>query len=421
MTQLQNQKSLKNQLFATAKRLKTTISVAGLSALRVASGENADAVLLKQTFEQLGVTYIKLGQFIASTPSIFPKEYVDAFADCLDNTTPIGFDKILGVLDDEYAYIGGAKAVFASIDKKPLASASIAQVHKAVLKTGETVAIKVQKPNVGTIIHTDLSVLQSVCWALECFVPAFKMANFAPIMREIKMRMMMETDFVAESRHLHEFHAFLTKNSITDITAPKVFEGLTTKKVLVMDYLDGISLIDKTAVGAIKDPNQVMTSVLDTWFLALMMTGQFHADLHAGNLLLLNNGQIAFLDFGLVGTINPKSLQACFLLVQALQKNDYALMAQAMIDIGMTHDKAFVDVQVLTDDLIRLLGKTHEPNLQALMTNMMQIGKRHGIHFPKDFALLTKQLLYFDRFMTSLAPDMDLFEGRQLGQVFAKL
>ncbi|UNU73393.1 AarF/ABC1/UbiB kinase family protein [Moraxella nasovis] len=403
----------------SALRLQKTVSVAGLSMLRVAKGEKADAELLKQTFEKLGVTYIKLGQFIASTPSIFPREYVMAFADCLDQTTPVSFSVIQDVLTDE---LGDTSAIFESINPKPLASASIAQVHQAVLRTGEKVAIKIQKPNVGTVIATDLGVLHGAFWAAEKLVPSMKLANLAPIIDEIRTRMMAETDFIAESENLRRFANFLHQTQNNTVITPKVYEQFSTKRVLTMSLLEGISLIDDGLHG-LADPKTVMSTVLDTWFLSLMMTGEFHADLHAGNVMLTHDGRVGFLDFGLVGKIDPKSLNACFILVQAMQANNYHQMAQAMIDIGMTHGSAQVDVHRLSTDLSSLLGKvytgsadkaTHTDSLNKLMLELSEIGKRHGIHFPRDFALLLKQLLYFDRFMTVLAPQMDLFEDRRL-------
>lgn len=404
--------------FTTAKRLHKTASIAGLSALRVAKGEKPDAYLLKETFEKLGVTYIKLGQFIASTPSLFPKEYVVAFADCLDNTTPIAFGQVLAVLESEFAHLGGVDAVFAHIDPAAIASASIAQVHKATLKTGETVAIKVQKPNVGTIIATDLGVLHGLFWMLEKVVPSFKMASLAPMVDEIKTRMADETDFVAESRHLRHFAKFLADSRNQNIIVPSVYDHLTTKRVLTMSFIEGRSLIDKEAFGTV-NPAVVMGQVLDTWLLSLMMTGEFHADLHAGNLLLTADGKVAFLDFGLVGHIAPKSLKACMSLVQAMGQNDYIGVAQAMIDMGMT-DEHKVSADGLANDLQMLLGNNRSLSqspqaLNMLMAELNDIAKKHGIHFPKDFALLTKQLLYFDRFMVMLAPEMDIFEGERLG------
>ena len=139
--------------FNVMNRVRQTASVAGLSALRVAKGEKPDATMLKDTFEQLGTTYIKIGQFVASTPSLFPREYVEAFQGCLDQTTPLSYDYIEQVLTDELAVNGRTLAdSFAYIDKKPLASASIAQVHAARLHNGDEVVLKVQKPDVETII-----------------------------------------------------------------------------------------------------------------------------------------------------------------------------------------------------------------------------------------------------------------------------
>lgn len=419
-------------------RLQKTASVAGLSALRVAKGDKMDAQLLREAFEQMGVTYIKLGQFIASTPSIFPREYVLAFQGCLDQTTPVPFAKIRQVLIDELETDSrGLGDIFSYIDPVPLASASIAQVHKAVLADGRQVALKVQKPDVDTIMHTDLSVLHGAFWALEKVVPNLKAASLAPIVDEMRARMLAETDFLAESAHIDKFLAHLKQVGNDKVTAPTVHHALSTKKVLVMDLLMGKSLIDESLIWdgtAGRDSKQIMSDVLDTWFLSLMMTGEFHADLHAGNLMLLNDGRIAFLDFGLMGQIAPSSLQACFGLVQSLQINDYRGMAQAMVAIGMTHRADKIDIDRLADDLQKILGKI-TPNaygqppkpaqigaegndgLNAMMLEMVEIGKRHGIHFPRGFALLVKQLLYFDRFMVTLAPDMELFEGERLSLV----
>ena len=414
-------------------RIQKTASVAGLSALRVAKGDKMDAQLLREAFEQMGVTYIKLGQFIASTPSIFPREYVLAFQGCLDQTTPVPFAKIRSVLIEELETDGrGLGDIFSYIDPVPLASASIAQVHKAVLTDGRQVALKVQKPDVGTVMHTDLSVLHSVFWTLEKVVPNLKAANLAPIVDEIRTRMLAETDFIAESRHIEQFLAHLKQVGNTKVIAPTVHHELSTKRVLVMDLLMGKSLIDDSLIWdgtAGRDSKQIMSDVLDTWFLSLMMTGEFHADLHAGNLMLLDDGRIAFLDFGLMGQIQPSSLQACFSLVQSLQISDYRGMAQAMVNIGMTHSSDKMDIDRLAEDLRKMLGKvvsnqTQNPqananndSLNAMMLEMVEIGKRHGIHFPRDFALLVKQLLYFDRFMVTLAPDMELFEGERLDLV----
>ncbi len=419
--------------FNVMNRVRQTASIAGLSALRVAKGEKPDARLLKETFEQLGTTYIKIGQFIASTPSLFPREYVEAFQDCLDQTTPLSYDYIEQVLTYELAIKGQTlNDKFAHIDKKPLASASIAQVHAARLHNGDEVVLKVQKPNVETIMQTDLGVLHGITKLLELLMPSMKFASIAPIIDEIRLRMLAETDFIAEAQNIRDFQQFLAVSGNTRVVAPQVYDELTTKRVLTMSRLRGVSMVDESEMRQYcDDPAQVMADTLNTWFASLMLCNSFHADLHAGNLMLLTDGRIGFLDFGIVGKLKAESWRACLGMMQALQDSDYQSMAQHMIDMEMTHGRSDVNVATLADDLQRMMQsimaedrtftsgvpfntKQQADELNKMMLEIVTIGKRHGIHFPRDFALLTKQLLYFDRFMRTLAPDMDMFSDQRV-------
>ena len=419
--------------FNVVNRVRQTASVAGLSALRVAKGEKPDARLLKETFEQLGTTYIKIGQFIASTPSLFPREYVEAFQDCLDQTTPLSYDYIEQVLTAELAVDGQTlDDKFAHIEQQPLASASIAQVHAARLHNGDEVVLKVQKPEVETIMQTDLGVLHGVTKLIELLMPSMKFASIAPIIDEIRLRMLAETDFVAEAQNIRDFQQFLLVSGNTRVVAPQVYDELTTKRVLTMSRLYGVSMIDEAAMRQYcADPAQVMADTLNTWFASLIMCNSFHADLHAGNLMLLTDGRIGFLDFGIVGKLKAESWRACMGMMQALQDNDYQAMAKHMIDMEMTHGRHEVDEAALAIDLQRMMksimaedmaftsgvpfnSKEQADELNEMMLEIVDVGKRHGIHFPRDFALLTKQLLYFDRFMRTLAPDMDMFSDQRV-------
>ena len=418
--------------FNVMNRVRQTASVAGLSALRVAKGEKPDATLLKDTFEQLGTTYIKIGQFVASTPSLFPRDYVEAFQGCLDQTTPLPYDYIEKVLIDELAIDGRTLSdSFAYIDKKPLASASIAQVHAARLHNGDEVVLKVQKPDVETIMQTDLGVLHAATKLLELAMPSMKFASIAPIIDEIRLRMLAETDFIAEARNIRDFQQFLSVSGNTRVVAPTVYDELTTKRVLTMSRLHGVSMIDEIAMRQYcDDPAQVMADTLNTWFASLMLCNSFHADLHAGNLMLLTDGRIGFLDFGIVGKLKAESWRACMGMMQSLQDNNYQAMAQHMVDMEMTHGRD-IDVTALAQDLQRMMQsimaedkvftsgvpfntKEQADELNKMMLEIVDVGKRHGIHFPRDFALLTKQLLYFDRFMRTLAPDMDMFSDQRV-------
>lgn len=432
-------KSFLNQTFNTLKRVGQTASVASLSAMRIARGDKLDAQLLKENFEQLGATYIKIGQFIASTPSLFPRQYVEAFQGTLDQTTPLSYGYIEGVLRAELEKDGKKlEDIFSQIDKSPLASASIAQVHAATLKSGENVVLKVQKPNVDTVINTDLGVLYGLSKILEKLTPTMKFASLAPIIDEIRLRMRAETNFIQEAENIEAFQQFLIATKNQKVVAPQVYHALSTKKVLVMERLYGVSMVDVDAMRRYcADPAQVMADTLNTWFASLMFCNSFHADLHAGNLMLLQDGRIGFIDFGIVGKLEPEAWQACMAMMDSFGQEDYDAMARHMVDMGMTYGKGKVDIDHLAKDLKNMMslvlaeentfiGKTlndpsvvkdHAEDLNKMMLEIVEVGKRHGLHFPRDFALLTKQMLYFDRFMKVLAPDMDMFKDRRIHMV----
>ena len=407
-------------------RIGETVIVAAQAGVKYATEKPSNAKLMRETFESLGSTYIKLGQFIASTPSLFPREYVEEFQGCLDQTPTLPFSYIQGVLNEEFEG-RNLNEIFSFIDEKPLASASIAQVHAAKLVTGEDVVIKLQKPGVETILYTDLNVVHWATKLLERAVPKIKFASLSEIVDEIKVRMVREVDFIEEAQNLDDFIQYLNVSGNQAATAPKVYHQFSTRRVLTMQRLYGVSLTDFDVVKKYaKDPTQVLITAMNTWFGSLMLCKSFHADLHAGNLMLLEDGRIGFIDFGIVGQLNPEVWSACMAFMDALQHTNYTAMAENMLKMGMTHQK--IDTQVLADDLERLFSgvlladpqeilSSNPADLNDIMMDMIGVGERHGIKFPRDFALLFKQMLYFDRFMRVLAPYTDIYADQRLKMV----
>lgn len=396
------------------------------------------AKALRQLFERLGATYIKLGQFVASSPTLFPPEYVTEFQKCLDQTETLDFEtKIKPILKQELGQ--NLNAIFESIDPIPLASASIAQVHKAVLKSdGSTVVLKVQKPGIDSLLKADLGFLKVSSELLEFVQPDWERTSLKNIASDIQSSMLEELDFVKESRNLQEFSDFLQREGFSSVaTAPRVYPKYTTRKVLVMEYLDGVSLLDTKEMTSIlqklpgdepKSLESTIVTALNVWTTSVQTMPWFHADVHAGNLLLLKqDGRVGFLDFGIVGKISGKTFTAVTELSQALTVGNYTAMAVALSNMGATSET--VDIEQFASDLeqvtTRLLSvqpdvvlteesigvQVESEEITNLVLDFVKVTENNGLRLPREFGLLVKQSLYFDRYLKLLAPGLDVMDA----------
>jgi aarF domain-containing kinase len=382
--------------------------------------------LVRQTFERLGATYIKLGQFIASSPSMFPDAWVTEFQHCLDRTSPLPWRTIRRALREELG--DKLKTEFLWIDPEPLASASIAQVHAARLMTGEDVVLKVRKPDVQKVIVTDLNLLHLVARVTEKITPGAAHASLAAIVEEIQGSMMEECDFLKEAANIEAFRQYLDDTLNRDALAPRVYPELSTGRVLTMERFFGAPLTDLEALRrCTNDPEGLLVAALNTWFGSLMHCRTFHADLHAGNLMALRDGRIGFIDFGIVGRIREETWRAMFALAEGLPRGDFRAVAEGLATMGATREG--VDTARLATDLEALFRKLdlvpgarveagtfpvydeppEDEDLNRALMDLVAVGRRHGIRFPREFTLLVKQFLYFDRYIRMLAPDLVLF------------
>ncbi|MCP5424571.1 MAG: AarF/ABC1/UbiB kinase family protein [Gammaproteobacteria bacterium] len=408
-----------------AWRIAQTAKILGGTGLNWLLGDRPPAPrLLRRTFERLGATYIKLGQFVASSPSFFPADYVQELQYCLDQTDPLPFKTMQKVLREELGR--SLPKLFAEIDPEPLASASIAQVHAARLRSGEDVVIKIQKPGVQNVLLTDLNFLYASARILEFLKPNLSWASLSAIVEEIQKTMMEECDFLKEADNLRTFGRFLANSGNDQVVVPQVYEQATTLRVLTMERLYGAPFTDLETIRRLtRNTDGALIAAMNTWFASLLYCEFFHADVHAGNLMVLDDGRIGFIDFGIVGRISPDTWAAMASLMEAIPAADYQRIAEAMMRIGIT--KETVDVGALSRDLEALIDSlddfASEDDLNSLGKNnpinrflldMVAVGERHGLHFPREFALLLKQFLYFDRYVQILAPDLDIYGDDRL-------
>jgi len=354
------------------------------------------------------------------------------FQKCLDQSAPVPYSVVRETLRTE---LGGDQALnekFEFIDPIPLASASIAQVHVARLRgTGEEVVIKVLKPGVTETLKADLGFIYLASRLLETLAPDLARTSLGDIVADIRTSILKEVDFSKEQANLEEFRAFLAKAELTAVaTCPRVYPEVSTKKVLTMERLRGVSLIDLDGIRAYTDdPEGTLIAALNTWSLSVVLCPSFHADVHSGNLLVLEDGRVGFIDFGIVGRLSPETWKAVTELGEGLVGGDYRVMAQGLIRMGAT--AAAVDVGKLAGDLQALFERLRtldpqvvvvadvesqtaaaslqvdEEQVTRLLLEIVDVASSNGLKLPRQFGLLIKQSLYFDRYTRILAPTLD--------------
>ncbi|XP_022764879.1 uncharacterized aarF domain-containing protein kinase At5g05200, chloroplastic [Durio zibethinus] len=396
---------------------------------------------LRKLFERMGATYIKLGQFIASAPTLFPPEYVEEFQKCFDRAPAVPFEDIQTILRQELGR--PIDSVYEYINPTPIASASIAQVHGARLRgSQDDVVIKVLKPGIEDILVADLNFVYIVARILEFLNPDFSRASLVGIVKDIRESMLEEVDFNKEATNIESFRRYLEAMGLTrQATAPRVYNHCSTRRVLTMERLYGVPLTDLDTISSIvSSPENSLITALNVWFGSLLACETFHADVHAGNLWILRDGRIGFLDFGIVGRISPKTWAAMEVFLASIATEEYESMASALIEMGATNkdidakafardlEQIFSSIQELDTEVVVATTRGTKTNatavsaniivderqMNALFLDVVRVSESYGLRFPREFALLMKQLLYFDRYTRLLAPNVNMLQDQRI-------
>lgn len=371
-------------------------------------GKRGGPARLREAFETLGPTYVKLAQLVASSEGMFPDAYCVEFRKCLDRVPPFSIDEVKATLREELGR--DPSEVFAELEEKPLASASIAQVHGARLKDGTSVVIKVQRPGLPRIVDADLRVLRAFAWFLQK-MPMGDMANPKSVVEDFASNMADELDFRREAKNLDQFNAIMERHKLTGVAAPKPLHELSGVRVLVMERFHGVRIDNTENLAATgEDLEGKLLLGMRAWFRCLLVHGFFHGDVHAGNLMVLDDGRIGFLDFGIVGRFegNRHRLVSDFLVATATR--NYMALAKAMVEMGGMKG---VNLEALAKDLERECGPLLDPSRPAKYADLLPVITRatirHRMRMPRDFVLILKQMIYFDRYAKVLAPKLNIF------------
>ena len=361
--------------------------------------------------EHLGPTYIKLGQIVSSGEGIFPAELVEEFKRCRDQVSPEPWPVIERVIAEELGR--PLRDVFATVDPVPLAAASIAQVHRATLRNGVEVVIKVQRPAVADRVHRDLAVMAWLAPYLVGRLPVAALANPPALVELFAETIVEELDFRLEAENMLDIAETFAVLGQRNYVVPRPHPTLVTRRMLVMERMDGFNFSD---VGGMQSAGIDTEAVVRTGMIGFlegcMIYGIFHGDLHGGNLFVLPSGKVALLDFGITARLTePKRLALLSLIVGASNGHIPSQVAAlrdlgalpASSDIGsvieqLGLDRPPVDPTTLTPD--ELVGE-----LQRSIKTLLALGAR----MPKELMLFVKNLVFLDGAIATLAPDLDLF------------
>lgn len=372
----------------------------------------AAARATSSAFSQLGPTYAKLGQMIASSPEIFPKVLSDECQDLLDDVPAFAADRVRATIEEELRY--PIDELFLDFEDRPMASASIAQVHGCVLRDGRVAVVKVQRPGLRLGIDDDLR-MQYRLAALVQQTEMGRTMNPMGLIEDLNRSLHEELNFLLEARSQHRFRTNISAfGDNTMVTAPEVYWDYCSPKVLCMERLNGMSLDNFKDIRARDlDPELLLRRMIKVWCEAAFVHGLFHGDVHAGNLFLLDDDRVAFLDFGLVGRLPDrlKPAMAQVLRTSALEPDWVGFVESWQeagllpADIGSVEDAAAL-VEASFGSMIN--QTLQEASVGKVLQNELEMVKNLGGQIDKNLMLISKQLVYFERYARELAPNWQL-------------
>lgn len=367
--------------------------------------ELEDAANLRHAFEKLGPSFIKIGQILSTRLDILPQAFIDELAHLQDKAPEFPFAEVERIfLEDTGLSI---REVFLRIEEKPLASASIAQVHRGVLRTGEEVILKVQRPVIDELLIRDLDILIQ----LSARIPKGIVDVIDPkeALEQVKENTLVELDFQNEARMLNEFRD-LNRN-VACVGVPKVYEGLTRRRILVEEYIAGTKITNQAELELLGyDREDISRKLMMSYLKQVFQDGFFHGDPHPGN-FIIKEGKIYFIDFGIMGMLPDETKHSLNQLIEALATRDIDLMVQVCIDLTTPRER--IDKRDLYDDLdhmfdIYLSTDMKDIKMTEFITDFIRMFKRHNLIVPSELTILAKALSILEGVFQEIAPDLNL-------------
>lgn len=363
---------------------------------------------LRQILEDLGPTYIKLGQIMSSRSDILPQKYCDELMHLRSDVPAMAFSQVEQVMNESFGY--SWKKIFRSIEPDPLGSASIAQVHRAVLRSGEKVVVKVQRQGIYETLSRDIGLLRR---AVK-FLPPMAVKDLVDldlVLAELWKVSQEEMNFLMEASNMEEF---ADKNSdIVFVEVPHLYREYTTTKVLVMEYVEGFAIDDKEDLLANSyDLGEIGTKFADNFIKQVIEDGFFHADPHPGN-VMIRDGKIVWIDMGMMGRLTNRDREFISNAVEGVALNDIGKIQDSVLAIGEFRGKP--DQSQLYSDLQALMSQYGTVDfgsidISVLIKDLMETMKNNQIVMPHGLTLLARGLTHVEGILSNISPDINMVQ-----------
>lgn len=363
---------------------------------------------LRVALETLGPTFIKFGQLLSMRPDFLPPDLIRALQKLQDNAYPFSFELVRQEIRAELG--AEPEGLFAFFDPEPLAAASVAQVHRARLRTGEEVVVKVQRPGVKQVVETDLAILFRLAHLLQR-TRLGKVYNLVGVLNELSQTFQKELNFETEAQNAVLFRKnFQGKEKVY---IPAVYQAYSTPRVLTLEYLEGKKMGEIFAYPGAWDRRQLATDLAQIFAQMILKDGFFHADPHPGNIVLLPNGKIGFMDFGMVGSLEGEQRKLLEYLITSFLRKKTSQLIQALMGMGITNPQT--DLVSLRREIEHL--REHytgiplsEIRLNLVLQELFHLAFRYRLRLPANLALLAKTLGTLEAVIQRLDPHLSFTE-----------
>ena len=357
----------------------------------------AKAKELPDDLEKLGPTYVKFGQFLSTRSDLLPEPYLEALQRLQDNVEPIPFETIEKIITEEL----GARIskIFVEFDEKPLAAASLGQTHRAVMRNGRIVVVKVQRPDIRMQVAEDLEAFEEIARLAEEKTVMGKRYMLHSMVVEFRRAMLRELDYRKEAENLLTLEENLRE--FENILVPRPVEGLTTSRVLTMEFVEGAKITSISPLRTLGiDGEALADELLKSYLKQIVVDGFYHADPHPGNVFLTTLNQIALLDLGMVATIPSDKRPDLLRMLIAISEGDGGKAAQAIVRLGRTSEEYNEDG--LRSEITSFLTNSRNSRMESIQTGRMVLGLTamaadNGVRLPNEFVMIGKTLMNLDR------------------------